>query len=421
MKAKKLLAVCLTGSMIASCAAGCGTSSGGGSESSVKENITLRVLATGTDYSDIIDEAVSENFPEITLEWETISWNDLQGKMQQYMQSGMPDIVIGKSQDANNYGNYGVWEDLTDKPYMDKVNEAALPGVTVDDKVLGMSYTALYGGIFYNKEIFDKYDLEIPQSWDDIEEIVEVLESNGVTPFATHYMENILYTTAIVTGNNLMAVSENWGQEFKDGERNATDTEFREGYERVKYMMDHSWDDTYSVDQTTCDARFVQGEAAMQMDGSWCINNYISLDENFEFGVFAVPDSQEQDKLIFEPDLTFFKSADSQYSEEIDEIFELLTDPEIAGQVCDAIAEGSLIDGTEVTFNNPCQPDIDEYVKNGQIIDQNIITNQLPASGFWDECSSDLSEWLHGNMTLDEALEAANGRRDVCGFKTIEE
>ena len=55
------------------------------------------VTATGTDYSDIIDEAVSENFPEITLEWETISWNDLQGKMQQYMQSGMPDIVIGKS------------------------------------------------------------------------------------------------------------------------------------------------------------------------------------------------------------------------------------------------------------------------------------------------------------------------------------
>ena len=33
------------------------------------------------------------------------------------------------------------------------------------------------------------------------------------------------------------------------------------GYERVKYMMDHSWDDTYSVDQTTCDARFVQGES----------------------------------------------------------------------------------------------------------------------------------------------------------------
>ena len=341
--------------------------------------------------------------------------------MQQYMQSGMPDIVIGKSQDANNYGSYGVWEDLTDKPYMEKVNEAALPGVTVDGQILGMSYTALYGGIFYNREIFDQYNLEIPQSWQEIEEIVEVLENNGITPFATHYMENILYTTAIVTGTNAFAVSDNWGQEFKDGERNATDTEYREGYERVKYMMDHSWDDTYSVDQTTCDARFVQGEAAMQMDGSWCINNYISLDENFEFGVFAVPDSQGKNKLIFEPDLTFFKSADSKYSEEIDEIFELLTDPEIAGDVCDAVSEGSLINGAEVTFHNPCQPDIAKYVSEGKILEQNIMTNQPPASGFWDECSSDLSEWLHGNMTLDEALEAANSRRDVCGFKTIEE
>lgn len=421
MKTKKLLALCLTGSMLAVSMAGCGTEGDSGGEGNEKENITLRVLATGTDYSDIINQAVSEKFPEITLEWETISWNDLQGKMQQYMQSGMPDIVIGKSQDANNYGSYGVWEDLTDKPYMEKVNEAALSGVTVDGQILGMSYTALYGGIFYNREIFDQYNLEIPQSWQEIEEIVEVLENNGITPFATHYMENILYTTAIVTGTNAFAVSDNWGQEFKDGERNATDTEYREGYERVKYMMDHSWDDTYSVDQTTCDARFVQGEAAMQMDGSWCINNYISLDENFEFGVFTVPDSQGKNKLIFEPDLTFFKSADSKYSEEIDEIFELLTDPEIAGDVCDAVSEGSLINGAEVTFHNPCQPDIDQYVSDGKILDQNIMTNQTPASGFWDECSSDLSEWLHGNMTLDEALEAANSRRDVCGFKTIEE
>ena len=54
MKAKKLLAVCLTGSMIAACAAGCGSSSGGVGKGSGKENITIRVLATGTDYSDII-------------------------------------------------------------------------------------------------------------------------------------------------------------------------------------------------------------------------------------------------------------------------------------------------------------------------------------------------------------------------------
>lgn len=450
MKGKKFLAVLLSGMMIVGGLSACGSHGNGNvnadtgaqvneepsqdAETGVQqeaeeadsgnasgEEITLRILATGTDYPDVIDAAVKEKYPNITLEWETISWNDLQGKMQQYMQSGMPDIVIGKSQDANNYGNYNVWADLTDKPYISKVNEQALPGTSIDGNVLGMSATALYGGIFYNREIFETYNLEIPETWEQMEEVVAKLEAEGITPFATHYMENILYTTAIVTGLNVFYVSETWGQDLKDGKVSATDDAYRQGYEKVKYMMDHSWEDTYSVDQTTCDARFVKGEAAMQMDGSWCINNYLALDESFEFGMFPVPNDDGTACLIFEPDITFFKSADTEYPEAVDDIFALLTEPDVAGAISDSVSEGSLISGANVTFKNPSQEDVDKYAAAGRIVDQNLITNQMPAAGFWDECSSDLSEWLHGNMSLDEALEAADGRSGVCGFKNIEE
>lgn len=435
MKGKKFLSLLLSGLMVVGGLTACGNTGKGESdagkdstgkevsesEESSGENVTIRILAAGTDYPDVIDEAVKEKLPNVTLEWETISWDDLQGKMQQYMQSGMPDIVIGKSQDANNYGNYNVWADLTDKPYIEKVNEQALPGVSINGKVLGMSYTALYGGVFYNKEIFKKYNLEVPQTWEEMEKVTEKLKAEGVTPFATHYMENILYQTAIITGLNVYYESETWGQDLKDGKVSATDEAYREGYERVKYMMDNSWEDTYSVDQTTCDARFVKGEAAMQMDGSWCINNYLTLDDSFDFGMFPMPNNEGTARLIFEPDITFFKSADTKYSDVVDEIFTLLTDPDVAGAVCDSVSEGSLIEGANVTFKNPSQEDIDKYASEGRILDQNTITNQLPAAGFWDECSSDLSEWLHGNMTLDEALKAADGRSDVCGFKEFEE
>ena len=415
MKSKKMLALTLAGTMVLGTSQSCMASDTNGGEP-----VTLRILATGTDYQDVIDDAVSNTFPNVTLEWESISWDDLQGKMQQYMQSGMPDIVIGKSQDANNYGNYNVWADLTDKPYIEKVNESALNGVSIKDKVLGMSYTALYGGVFSHKQIFEEQGLTIPETWDELTAVVDKLNEVGITPFATHYMENILWTVAIATGLDLMEVSESWGEEFKNGERNAQDEEYASSYEKVKYIMDNSWEDTYSVDQTTCDARFVMGEAAMQFDGSWCINNYLTLDDTFEFGLFPLPSKAGNSCLIFEPNVTFFKSADTEYPDVVDDIFNLLTDPDIAGAVCDSVSEGSLIDGAKVTFQNPSQPDIDKYSKDGRILDQNLITNQLPAAGFWDECSSDVSEWLHGNMTLDEALEAANGRRDVCGFKTFE-
>lgn len=69
------------------------------------EPVTLTVLAgqstTDAGIEDMIDEALAEKYPNITLEWECVDWgNDFQPKMQQYMQSGLPDIMIGKAQDV---------------------------------------------------------------------------------------------------------------------------------------------------------------------------------------------------------------------------------------------------------------------------------------------------------------------------------
>ena len=72
------------------------------------EPVTLTVLAgqstTDAGIEDMIDEALAEKYPNITLEWECVDWgNDFQPKMQQYMQSGLPDIMIGKAQDVSTY------------------------------------------------------------------------------------------------------------------------------------------------------------------------------------------------------------------------------------------------------------------------------------------------------------------------------
>ena len=103
MKKKRVLSLLLATVMIASLAAGCG-SGGGGSENG-EEQVTLTILAgqstTDAGIEDMIDEAMAEKYPEVTLEWECVDWgNDFQPKMQQYMQAGLPDIMIGKAQDV---------------------------------------------------------------------------------------------------------------------------------------------------------------------------------------------------------------------------------------------------------------------------------------------------------------------------------
>ena len=158
----------------------------------------------------------------------------------------------------------------------------------------------------------------------------------------------------------------------------------------------------------------------MQVDGSWCINNYLVLDDSFEFGLFPVPNENGDAKLVFEPDITFFQSADTHSPDLIDDIFALMTESDVIGRICDSVSEGSLVEGANVTFTNPSQSDIDMYTEKGQIFDINLIGCQTPAAGFWDECSSDLSEWLHGNMSLEDALKNADSRRNLCGFKEFE-
>ena len=53
-------------------------------------------------------------------------------------------------------------------------------GVTyMTPSALGDAY-----GVYYNKDIFDKYGLTEPETWDELIEICDTLVANGVTPFA---------------------------------------------------------------------------------------------------------------------------------------------------------------------------------------------------------------------------------------------
>lgn len=390
------------------------------SEIVIDEPVTLKVLwcqdTTASNFEYTIEEKMAEAYPNITLEWELITWQDLPSKMQQYMQSGMPDVVFAKSQDANNFGGYGVWADLTDEPYIQNVYEAALGGVTIDGKILGMPYIGTYGGVYYNREIFAQYGLEPPKTIEELKAICETLKANNIVPFASHFLDAWYHgwTVCLVVGSELISVSETWGDEFRDGQRNASDEEFRIGLEMMEFIHENTWADTYSVEQTTCDARFVKGEAAMQLDGSWVAINYATLNPDFDYGIFPFPTSQGNGCLNLEPNMTFFKSATTEHEDAADALLSLMATPEMASEWSQYVGESSLIKGAE-SFNTPAQDDIDLYAGMGLTRDQNKITNQLPYNEFWDGVSSDFTEYRNGDVTMETLLERANARRDVCG------
>ncbi|WP_246052157.1 ABC transporter substrate-binding protein [Desulfobotulus mexicanus] len=53
---------------------------------------------------------------------------------------------------------------------------------THENKVYGFPYSIEYWPIWYNKKIFERLDLEIPETWEDFIKICETLKKNGITP-----------------------------------------------------------------------------------------------------------------------------------------------------------------------------------------------------------------------------------------------
>ena len=213
------------------------------------EPITITILAgqstTDTGTEDMITEAVAKVYPNITLEWECVSWNDLAPKMQQYMQSGLPDIIIGKGQDVATYAPLGVLGDLTGTPAVDRVLEDATAGVTVDGKVYGIVYNALYQGVYYNRALFEKYNVAIPTTQEELQQAIDTFNEAGITPFASHFVDgwsigNVTMQFAI---NGVFNKYPTWGDDFRAGKVSfESSEEYRKCYEYNKLIYDNTFE-----------------------------------------------------------------------------------------------------------------------------------------------------------------------------------
>lgn len=384
--------------------------------------VTLRILAgqstTDAGIEDMITEAVAAKYPYITLEWECVDWGtDFQPKMQVYMQSGLPDIMVGKAQDVATYGSLGLLADLSGKPYMGEVLDAANDGVTLDGKLYGLTYNALYQGVYYNRAMFKENGWTIPDTLAQLQTIIDDCNAKGITPFATHMVDtwsigNITMQFAV---NDVFRTTPDWGDQFRAGKVSFADSDaYRSCYEYNKLIYDNTWNKvTFSTEQTACDAKMVQGEAAMKVSGSWSIQNFLDIDESFDFGIFPFPNQTGDAGLLFEPNMTYMASADSANQDAIDKVFEILTtDKELALEIYNFTKTAPMLKGVTPTFANPSQADIDKFVAAGRIQDVNLGNNQLQWGGFQEENAKDIAEYLQGNITLDDALKAADARKD---------
>ena len=433
MKKKKALSILLVATMAMGLIVGCGsktddqtgTQAGGSSDvssdndsGSSDEPVTLTVLAgqstTDAGIEDFIDAALAKKYPEITLEWECVGWgDDFQSKMQQYIQSGLPDIIIGKAQDVATYAPKGVLAEIDDT-YLDRGLDAARENVSFDGKTYGLVYNANYQGVYYNRKMFEENGWSVPETQEDLQKIIDDCNAKGIIPFASHMADtwSIGNVTMQFMMNDVFNNTPDWGDKFRNGEVSfSDDAAVQTAYQYNKLIYDNTFEDTFSTEQTDCDAQMVQGKAAMKVSGSWSIQNFLDIDDTFDFGIFPFPNQTGDSKLIFEPNITIMSSAESEHQDAVNKVMDVLTsDKDLAVNILDYTKTASMLKDVSPTFTNPSQADIDQYASEGRIVDVTLGNNQLVWGGFQEENQKDIAAWLQGDESFEDCLKASDGR-----------
>jgi raffinose/stachyose/melibiose transport system substrate-binding protein len=101
----------------------------------------------------------------------------------------LPDMFFYTWNSARDYPAQGVVSDLTDRikndrEWMGYFNPYALDNFTFNGRIYAAPVLTEAQGWFYNKAIFDKYNLKIPTTWDEFKNAIVVLKRNGVQPIA---------------------------------------------------------------------------------------------------------------------------------------------------------------------------------------------------------------------------------------------
>jgi raffinose/stachyose/melibiose transport system substrate-binding protein len=140
-------------------------------------------------YRRVVTEYVKTN-PNVSIEVQTSGIEEFQKKKDMMaVTNAMPDIVTDTWSGIRPYVRAGLISDVTDRvkgdpEWLGYFNPHALDTVTENGRIWGTTHNSEVQGWFYNKALFDKYNLKIPETWEEFKNAVVVFRQNGVVPIS---------------------------------------------------------------------------------------------------------------------------------------------------------------------------------------------------------------------------------------------
>lgn len=186
--------------------------------------------------------------------------------------------------------------------------EAVQDAMTYKGKVYGVCMgSVVFSGIFYNKDLFAKYNLAMPTTYEELVNVAETLKENGITPFTTAgaavWPVNMSMFGFIAP---LIPDSEAFEKELWTGGPGYKNPKYMEALERYQNLLLNYYEDGFqALEYNPHIGRFTSGAVAMLPDGMWQANSIASDAKEkgitLNVGYMPIPasDNAEENKMFY--------------------------------------------------------------------------------------------------------------------------
>jgi len=288
---------------------GCGGSEGGTTAAAEKPPANAKVegtlefwdAGTSTSVEEWWQEFIKEfeaKYPGAKVNMTTFSTEEFQTKyLAAFSSGGEPDVYETDTGELlERFVRVGKIADVSKLVDLKDFNPASLKPVTDESgAVHGVPDYWFVMSMWENKDLFKKYGVKTPKTWDELLNACKTFSDAGVIPItlgaagqdqwtAVQWYDSLLYQ---YTGK-AVGVDATYG---RNGAK-WTDPEFVEAGERFRELIDAKCfpDGFTGLSYQQMSTAFISGEAAMNFTGSWFASEIAAGKPDFEVGVFPLPD-----------------------------------------------------------------------------------------------------------------------------------
>ena len=423
MKVKKVISLTLAAGLAVGLIAGCSTGKESGSANE-KKNVTLTFGShqSGLPTSGIVQELAKDFESEtgIKIDFQIspdAQWRDL---IKVKIDSGeAPDIICVDTPislaSSLHMDQYSV--ELTDQPWVSRIEKTTLAAVSVKDKVYGITFPGAKMYFYlYNKDIFKTLGLSVPTTYKEFFNVCQTLKNAGYTPIyeaTTNGWHQVL--PLFETGGLWLNQDPDMYEKLNENKIDLDgipslltiikqlDECAKAGYFGEDYLS-NAWENAKEAMATE---RCVMTVAELGFRGQ-IEKEYPDFKATEKLGAFVMPWGDNQEIGVNPASNAYFINKDSKNKEEAKQIFDFLARPENLQKRLNGQPELSALCWPEITskYTKEDQAFLDSLTKANVVqTSVNYIDSQ------WMDVGKDLEGMYTGALTPEEVLKTIMERR----------